>query len=612
MGEHPLRTFSGLSRSLRPSHGTGTTDHGSTAGPVRHGWIPVAERWVAVDVHEPSAPARGATVVVAAPPGRERVTMTRTVLHTARALAADGWRVVRFDWSGTGQCPSTDAACDAGNWAADLHEVARWAGDGEPVRGVAFSVAGAWMAADADEIWSGRLLLAPASGKQWLRHQSALRRMAGAGLPPRVTEGTELLDLQLSTEGTAAVKAVPAPAEDPGRGIRVLPEESTGPLPLDVHPRAATVPSGLTHTVVTALAADAPARGTAAHHDDAAPRPAETVTVDVHGTAVRLARTANGGAGRPAIRTDPVQRDRQAPGLALVSPGSETMEGAGGLWLRTALLASAAGAVCLLAERTDTGELVDATRVRDSNPYARHTVVECRELVTHLADLTDGPLAAAGICLGAWGLVAAAPELPAEVATSLSKIDAGALRMSSLVDDLLLLARLEAGRQPTREDTVDVSSLLIELVEDAHVVNPDHGITLDVPPEAIEVRGAVDQVRRVVSSVLTNACVHTPPGTRIHVEAQTAHKPVSGQLPQDIVVIHISDEGPGIPPEIRERVFDRFVRGDPSRARRSGAQGGSSGLGLAIAAGLVELMHGSISMSSSDEGTDFELRLPAA
>jgi two-component system OmpR family sensor kinase len=203
-------------------------------------------------------------------------------------------------------------------------------------------------------------------------------------------------------------------------------------------------------------------------------------------------------------------------------------------------------------------------------------------------------------------------DLPAEVATSLTKIDAGALRMSSLVDDLLLLARLEAGRQPTREDTVDVSSLLIELVEDAHVVNPDHTISLDVPPEALEVRGAVDQVRRVVSSVLTNACVHTPPGTRVHVDAATAHKPISGQLPQDIVVIHISDEGPGIPPEIRERVFDRFVRGDPSRARQSGAQGGSSGLGLAIAAGLVDLMHGSISMSSSDAGTVFELRLPAA
>jgi two-component system OmpR family sensor kinase len=203
-------------------------------------------------------------------------------------------------------------------------------------------------------------------------------------------------------------------------------------------------------------------------------------------------------------------------------------------------------------------------------------------------------------------------DLPAEVATSLGRIDSGAMRMSSLVDDLLLLARLEAGRQPTSEDTVDVSSLLIELVEDAHVVNPDHSISLDVPPDALEVRGEVSQVRRVVSIVLTNACVHTPPGTRVHIEAQAAHKPVSGQLPSDVVAIRISDDGQGIPPDIRDRVFDRFVRGDPSRARQDGAEGGSSGLGLAIAAGLVDLMHGSIAMSSTDAGTTFELRLPAA
>ena len=203
-------------------------------------------------------------------------------------------------------------------------------------------------------------------------------------------------------------------------------------------------------------------------------------------------------------------------------------------------------------------------------------------------------------------------DLPDEVTTSLGKIDSGAMRMSSLVDDLLLLARLEAGRQPTSEDTVDVSSLLVELVEDAHVVNPDHRISLDVPPEALEVRGAADQVRRVVSIVLTNACVHTPPGTTVHVEAQAMRKPVSGQLPSDVVSIRISDDGQGIPPEIRDRVFDRFVRGDPSRARQDGAKGGSSGLGLAIAAGLVDLMHGSISMSSAEAGTTFELRLPAA
>lgn len=206
--------------------------------------------------------------------------------------------------------------------------------------------------------------------------------------------------------------------------------------------------------------------------------------------------------------------------------------------------------------------------------------------------------------------------LPSEVSTSLAKIDAGAVRMSSLVDDLLLLARLEAGRQPTAEDTVDVSSLLIELVEDAHVVNPDHTVTLDLPPEPLEVRGEVEQVRRAILIVLTNACVHTPAGTQVHVEAGHAHKPIAGELPSDIVAIRISDDGPGIPEEIRDTVFDRFVRGDSSRTRRDGGHGGvsggSSGLGLSIAAGLMDLMHGSISMESTGAGTVFELRLPKA
>ena len=419
MGENSLRTSSRLNRSPRSSRGAGRTTGASTHATVVHGWIPAADRWIAVDVHEPSEPSRGATVVLAAPPGRERVTMTRTVVHTARALAAAGWRVVRFDWSGTGQSPSLEDTCDARLWAEDLRVVRDWAGADQPVRGVAFSVAGAYMAADEDSAWSERLLLAPVSGKQWLRHQSALRRMAGKDLPPRVTEGTELMDLQLSAEGAAAVKAVPGPEQDAARGIRVLTEESTGPLPLDVHPRVATVPSGLTDTVVAILGENAPARGTQAH-DAATPRPARTITLDVRGTDVRLTRATCGVAERPAIITEPVERSPEAPGLALVSPGSDVMEAAGGLWLRTALLASGHGAVCLLAERTDTGELVDASLTRDSNPYARHTVAESREVVTQLAALTDGPLTAAGICLGAWGLVAAAPELPAEVTRRLT------------------------------------------------------------------------------------------------------------------------------------------------------------------------------------------------
>ncbi|GED00001.1 hypothetical protein KVA01_21550 [Kocuria varians] len=411
-------TLSGPGRSLRSAHGSETDGTALVDTPVTHGWIPAGDRLLAVDVHEPAAPARGATVVFAAPPGRERVTTTRTMLHTARALAADGWRVVRFDWSGTGQSPSAEDITAAQRWPEDLRAVREWAGQGTPVHGLAFSLAGAYLAADDDAGWARRVVLAPVTGKQWLRHQSALRRMSGAGLPPRVKEGTELLDLHLSAEGAAAVKAVPVPEADPARGIEILAETETGALPLDVHPRVATVPPELASAVVAALADGAPARQEGLEPADQ--QPAQEVTLDVAGTPVRLRRATVGAERRPAIVTEPVDRAPDAPGLGLVSPGSDTMEAAGGLWLTTALFASAQGAVCVLAERTDTGELVRSDLVRNPNPYDRRTVVECRELVEHVASLTDGPLTASGICLGAWGLMAAAHELPADVTRRLT------------------------------------------------------------------------------------------------------------------------------------------------------------------------------------------------
>ncbi|RBP62363.1 two-component system OmpR family sensor kinase [Brevibacterium sanguinis] len=196
-------------------------------------------------------------------------------------------------------------------------------------------------------------------------------------------------------------------------------------------------------------------------------------------------------------------------------------------------------------------------------------------------------------------------NVPPEVSLSLSRIDSGAERMSRLVDDLLLLARLEAGRQP-EEGTTDVSAILVELVEDAHVVHRDHDIALDLPPRALEVRGTGDRVRQVVSAVVTNACVHTPPGTRVSVEARA-----EGRGSDAEVVVSVTDDGPGIPEEIVGRVFDRFVRGDSSRSREDGAEGGSSGLGLAIVKGLVDLMGGSVAVDSSASGTTFLLRFRA-
>ncbi|MFJ4761244.1 alpha/beta hydrolase [Kocuria marina] len=412
-----MLTYSQLRRS-RPGHRSRVREEDS----VRHGWVPAGNRWIAVDVHEPTTTERGGTVIVVGSPGRERVTLTRSMIHTARALAAHGWRVVRLDWSGTGQSPTAEEAVDAGLWVDDLTTIRDWASSHGPVHGVGFSLGGTVLAATEDHGWASRLVLAPVSGKQWVRHQSALRRMGGPDLPPRVSEGTELMNLQLSSHGAAALKALPEPADGPDRRIRILSDEEAGALPINVHPRAAAVPARLIATVRTAL--DAAPAGTTpddtARPDGDGLVPEQEITVDVAGTSVVLRRSTSGAARRPAIITEPVTRGHDAPGLAFISPGSEVMEASGGLWLRTALLASARGAVCLLAERSDTGELVRSDITQDSNPYAHHTLTESRELVMHLSELTDGPLLGAGICLGAWGLVASAHELPATVSERLT------------------------------------------------------------------------------------------------------------------------------------------------------------------------------------------------
>ena len=393
------------------------SDHTVGDGTVLHGWIPAEARWISVDVHEPAVPARGATVVLAVPPGRERITLIRSAVHISRALAADGWRVVRFDWSGTGQSPLVDETIAAEHWTGDLRAVQQWAlRDGE-VHGVALTLGAAVMTAAEDDGWASRVLLAPVSGKQWVRHQSALRRLGGPGMPAQVKPGTELLDLQLSTEGAATLKALPEPQDDPARHIRILTAEETGELPVNVHPRDAEVPEGLTSAVAAALDSHAPART-----QDNPQRliPQDTIVIPVHGTDVRVRATESGHQHRPAILTEPLDPAPDAPGVGFVSAGSEAMEASGGLWMRTALLASARGAVCLMAERSDANELVWSDKAYDTNPYARHTLTECRELVCHLGELTTGPLSAAGICLGAWGLLAMADKLPDSVSSRLS------------------------------------------------------------------------------------------------------------------------------------------------------------------------------------------------
>ncbi|WP_347754121.1 ATP-binding protein [Agrococcus sp. ProA11] len=187
-----------------------------------------------------------------------------------------------------------------------------------------------------------------------------------------------------------------------------------------------------------------------------------------------------------------------------------------------------------------------------------------------------------------------APMTPTQ-ARSLDRIGAEAVRMSSLVDDLLLLARLDAGQQLRRE-RVDLALVLIDAVSDAHAASPDHEWLLDVE-EAVEIIGDEDRIRQVIVNLLGNARAHTPAGTAV--TASLTHDAAHA-------TIRITDDGPGIDPELRERLFQRFARGDQARQRSEG----STGLGLSISQAIVIAHGGTIDIESEPGLTQVSVHLP--
>lgn len=188
-------------------------------------------------------------------------------------------------------------------------------------------------------------------------------------------------------------------------------------------------------------------------------------------------------------------------------------------------------------------------------------------------------------------------ELPEEVADAVSRVDAAALRMSGLVEDLLLLARLDSGR-PLERERVDLSRLTVDAASDAHIAGPGHRWDLNVPDEPVVVTGDGIRLHQVLANLLANARVHTPPGTTVTVDLE----PDSGGA-----LWRITDTGPGIPAELQPEIFQRFARGDSSRSRRAG----STGLGLAIAHAVVQAHGGAIVLTSVPGHTEFTVRLPA-
>ena len=187
-------------------------------------------------------------------------------------------------------------------------------------------------------------------------------------------------------------------------------------------------------------------------------------------------------------------------------------------------------------------------------------------------------------------------DLREDSRASLERIEAAAHRMQALVDDLLLLARLDEGRELLRGE-VDLSLLVIEAVADAQAAGRSHPISLELPEEPVVVGGDQLRLQQVVANLLANARVHTPDGTAIDVRLRAE---------ESEAVIDIIDAGPGIPEALQRTAFERFARGDSSRSRATG----SSGLGLAIVQALVDAHHGTITLESEPGRTAFTVRLP--
>ncbi|MET8077975.1 HAMP domain-containing sensor histidine kinase [Streptomyces sp. NPDC005303] len=193
----------------------------------------------------------------------------------------------------------------------------------------------------------------------------------------------------------------------------------------------------------------------------------------------------------------------------------------------------------------------------------------------------------------------AAANAPEERDKHLARLRAEAARMGFLLDDLLLLARLDAAEVETPLRPVEVD--LVELVEHAadafRASHPDHPLSVEEGPQALKLRLDPQRVRQVLDNLLTNAAVHTPAGTEVSVGVRVRDGHAR---------VRIADTGPGIPAADRERVFDRFYRVDKARSRDRGG----SGLGLAVASSLVRAHGGTIELRSEPGSTVFTVSLP--
>jgi two-component system OmpR family sensor kinase len=243
----------------------------------------------------------------------------------------------------------------------------------------------------------------------------------------------------------------------------------------------------------------------------------------------------------------------------------------------------------LTDERNEVGQVGSALNTLldhvETSLAARHrSEQQVRQFVADASHELRTPLATIA------GYTELARRQPTAVATALDKVESESARMTSLVEDLLLLARLDSGR-PLADDPVDLTKLLLEAVGDARVIGPDHTWRLALPDEPVEVRGDEQRLHQVVTNLLTNARKHTPPGTTVTVTASA-----------DGFVVH--DDGPGFPPGLLDHAFERFVRADEARTSAGGA-----GLGLALVDAIVSAHGGRVRLTSRPGDTAVAVHL---
>ncbi|MET9407711.1 HAMP domain-containing sensor histidine kinase [Streptomyces sp. NPDC002935] len=189
--------------------------------------------------------------------------------------------------------------------------------------------------------------------------------------------------------------------------------------------------------------------------------------------------------------------------------------------------------------------------------------------------------------------------VPPKVTRALERIAAESARMGEMVDDLLLLARLDAGR-PLERLPVDLTHLVLDAVTDARASGPGHRWVLELAEEPVTVTGDAHRLQQVLANLLANARVHTPVGTRVTVSLEEVGT---------AALLKVHDDGPGVPDDVRPGVFERFTRAD---RRRADGGGTGAGLGLSIVAAVVEAHGGTVGLESRPGATTFTVRLPTA